>query len=311
MEKENTVHFSSTNSQNKKSGNFSKKRITLLIFLLVLIIGVPLAILTYVNNFSKSSERTWNVNSPFQALAKVATVGSETIYGDDLNYVLAKNYLKSTGNKTNEELKELALDIVAKESALLQAANDEGSIELTEEIFNNPNKNQIERKKKVEEIRDAIENNAEKFTTSAIAIWYYDMDKPFIPEVQARQIARTKITQYHSQIKAGEISMEEAGEAVKKDASLRKQDINYEGNAYVLNKDWNSDEPPFTFQTLNETALNLEEGQVSEVIEIIREKPLIEKFFIIIKMEKRQQGNNVVISEWTKDALERYPLNVN
>lgn len=294
-----------SNGSDFKVTNTKKLPIKFIAIIAIGIIGL-IGLFFYLrsNNPDKEQAQPWNNNPKFAPTTQLATVGEQPIYGNDLNYVLYTNYPNNTFNE--QQAKEVALKSVATTSAILQAAKAQNISNVTDAILTAPDPKT--RQQVADKILDQIEKDTSKFSTSIISIWYYDMDPPQVSETQARQTARTKMAQLYNQIKSGTLTMQQAGERIKSDTSLRRLDANYEGNAYSENKNWTLDNPAFSFEQLNQVALTLQPGQVSDLIEVISTKTMTEKFFAVIKMDSIQKGRFDSLSLWVKQATTDFPL---
>lgn len=242
-------------------------------------------------------------NGPFPPNQKMAQIGTETIYGSDLNYVLLTNYPK---NKfTDQQAKDVAIKSVATTSAILQAAKAQNIVSVPETLFT-INKDQLARVRLTKQIRDKITAESTKYTASAISIWYYDSQPPSVPEDQARLTAQTKIGQLYKELKAGSITMKQAGDRIKSDTNLSKLDKNYQNNAYSNKTDWTADFPPFGFSTLDNAVQKLASGQISDIIEITKTADFTEKFFVIVSMDNIKVGKYPSLGEWVAQATLTY-----
>jgi len=258
-------------------------------------------------NTATDMSRPWNNSPIFPPNSVVATVGAENIYGDDLNYILETNYPDAT--ESAAVLKDEALELAAVESAILQQAQQDGLVSLKAELFNAVYKDQSAREDELRKVRQQVREKSDKFTTSAVSVWFYNVDPPTVSVAQAEQIARTKLTQIYGQLQNSSLTMVQAGEAIKKDAKLARVDRNYDGNAYTISADWDRDNPAFTFNELTDAVYNLKEGQMTPVTKVSDVRPNHrEEFFVIIKMEKRFDGQFRSLGEWTRMAETAYSL---
>lgn len=294
-----------SNGSDFKVTNIKKLPTKFIVIIAIGIIGlIGLFIYLQSNNQDKEQAQPWNNNPKFAPTIQLATVGEQPIYGNDLNYVLYTNYPNNTFNE--QQAKEVALKSVATTSAILQAAKAQNVSNVSDTLLTAPDPEA--RQQTADKILDQIEKDTSKFSTSIISIWYYDMDPPQISETQARQTARTKMAQLYNQIKSGTLTMQQAGDRIKADTTLARLDTNYEGNAYSENKNWTLDNPAFSFEELNQVALKLQPGQVSDLIEVISTKTMTEKFFAVIKMDDIKKGQFSSLSEWVKQATTDFPL---
>lgn len=159
---------------------------------------------------------------------KIARVGEEDIYRSDLNMELA-NY--PTGNEN--ETKAIILDKIATDSIILQAGRKEKLVTLDDTFFNSPNKDYRKRIDQVNTVKTAIEKRADKIQGYVVSIWFYNTEPGEAGYEQGKEIAFEKITRLHKDVKEGTVTIREAGERIKNDASLAKVDTGYRGNALM------------------------------------------------------------------------------
>lgn len=306
MEQTATPQTTSVNGSSLKVSPGKQLSPKLILFLAAILIIIVIAVVAFQKSRPiTTNQQPWNSNPKFIPAQTYAKVGQQPIYGSDLNYVLYTNY---PNNKfTDQQAKTAALSTVATSSAILQAAKAQNIISVPDSAFS-PTSNPADNQKLVNQAINKIENGSDKYSTSVITIWYYDMDAPRISESTARQTARSKLAQLYNQVKNGSLTMQQAGDKIKSDTSLAKLDQNYQGNAYSENKNWTVDNPAFTFNKLNQVVYSLQPGQISDLVEVISNKTMTEKFFAVIKMEDRQKGQFTSLETWLKQAVQDYPI---
>lgn len=287
-----------------KVKNYPKK----IIFIIALIVLVLIGLYFYSQKSKPLTQsQPWNTNPKFAPTKQLATVGSEPIYGSDLNFVLYTNY--PNNKMTDQQAKKVALESAATSSAILQAAKAQNLLSVSDQVLTS--QDYAAKTKLVNQIRDTVSSKSTRYSASAISIWYYNATAPKIPESQARQITRTKMAKLLNDLRTGKINMQQAGEQIKNDTSLAKIDSNYRGNAYTRFNDWTIDNPPFSFSIMNKTVLSMNPKQYSDIIEIEISTGMIEKLFTILYLDNVQDGQFESLSSWVQAASQQYPLQLN
>lgn len=267
----------------------------------------------------------WNIGPKFPVNQKVAQVGQETIYGDDLNYKIYINYPKSRNASAAEvsSLKKELLNSIATESAVLQAARDQKIVDVPADILNNPSKNQLQRSQLIQQTRRKVQEGSTTYAYSVISIWFYNMYKPSIPLDQADKLAAAKINSLYQQLVAKKIDMKQAGDLIKADTDLAKLDSNYQGNAYSFRDGLPPGRGSSRFDEINAVAVNLKQGEISQVIKVVKlgreASPDIalpytsdghldtnEQFYAVVKLESIKQGVYPGLGQWTIEAVRKY-----
>ena len=174
----------------------------------------------------KAQETAANIIWPDGSIAKV---GREFLYQSDLDIELSF-YPPSEDINT---AKETIYKKMVTDSVVLQGASDERLITLDDKIFNFPTKAQadyIKRVQLVKSAKTALETRGE-IQGAYVTIWF-DNNRPTTEGDEARKaIAFQKITELHDKVKSGQMTILQAGEAIKNDTSLVDLDKAYESNA--------------------------------------------------------------------------------
>jgi hypothetical protein len=188
----------------------------------------------------------------------IAKVGTEYIYQSDLDAEL-RNFPAA-----GEELKKTLLDKIIRDSQTLQIAQRDQIATPDATIYNNPQKNYMNRTKEVEQAKKKLQQKLARIKGTVITVWFINDHVGILGYERARQIAQDTITLFHDQVKAGTITIEEAGKRIQNDASLGRIDPSYKENAFFV-FDVAPDEN-ITREPNFDTALkSLEVGGVSDV----------------------------------------------
>lgn len=207
-------------------------------------------------NFSNSEGN--NAISTTESANKIVKVGEETVYQKDLETELQYSPVAT------DDSKKLLLDKIIKDSIILQAGRKGGLVALDSSIYNSLDKDYMKRIKTVAEIRQKIENNRDSISGHVVSVWFSNNGPWKLPYETAKEIAFKKITYLHQEVEAKRMTIQQAGEEIKKDASLFDVDRAYKTNAlYSFNQDSNEDityDPDF-----DEILRNLPIHQVSAI----------------------------------------------
>lgn len=295
---------------------------------ILLVIGIGISSFLLLNSKQpqapqpkpKIQQQTYNFES-YKDNQVIATVSEEKIYGKDFHYIVETVYLGSLDNKgkAKEEIAQDIVNYLIDQSVLLQEGASQGWVTLTDNIFNNLDKDQDQRLTEVEKIKKFVEAKEKVVTFSLISIWCQNVEPPEIPLVEARTLAQEKINSLHQKILDGEISLEQAGEIIKNDTALIKLDKNYKNNAYQRYENYKladissrADSSEF-FAQLNDQLEKLGVGRTSKVIHIMpqltSEEVLREEYFFIVNLEK--QSGDLSFEQWLVEAKTNVNISIN
>lgn len=290
--------------------NTNKKQLVVYGLIVVLVIFViSLVVWKNTSKIQQPFVQPWRINPKFNATEQFAKVGQEIIYGEDLNYLnyyyFNKDYYDTVGD---EKLKQDLLARTASESAILQAGAADNIIKFDQSLLTDPNKNYAQRLKLVSDVKNHFTELSAKISGTAITIWYYNVQKPSIPEAEAKRIAQLKMRDLRTKILTGTITIEEAGKQITQDTSLEKNDPNYKGNAIIKFKDMDKDHLPFSFDELNKQIWNLKPGELSTVINIesFKNPKFPEKFYILIRLDAKSNNGEKSFNEWFAQKAKPY-----
>jgi hypothetical protein len=254
------------------------------------------------------------VKNKFVSAQQMAKVGEETIYGEDLNYILENEYPADFASKSAdmEMLKKKSLLTAIDDSVILQSGQKAGFIKLTPDIFNNINKEYTLRNKTVKELTAKFKAKEEKISGGMISIWFHNVSLPSIPLDEAEKLAKTKIEKVYIDIKSGKITFKEGGKAVQNDTELIKIDKNYKGNAIYEFSERISSQATFIYSDMETALWSLKEEEMSPVIRHPKEGiPLgsqQEEFYAIIKVYKRENLGQGSFWDWLEKEKEQYVI---
>jgi hypothetical protein len=244
----------------------------------------------------------------FIADQAIMTVGSETLYGNDLNYFLfIFNYQEYTAAATlSDPVVNSSLDRMIEQSLVLQVAQREGYLDsLSSDIFNSTAKNLTSRNNLVRSQLANVEDLLVQSVTFETLTLYYDnirlsddddstlvssRDESLTKE-QAKEQAQEIMNGLLEQLSAGSITMEEAVNLLLENPQVLLIDSVAEQNAYGSGLSVPIDTNPFGSedrdgdQVLHEELRSLGEGQFSLVVQDESDTR-----FVIIRVTKRTAG---------------------
>lgn len=202
----------------------------------------------------------------------IAKVGDELIYQRDLDLEIA-TYPPIL---PIEQRKQLLLDKIASDSAVLQAGKKEGLISLNPTIYNSEDKDYLKRIKAVEQVKTKIEGEAGKSEGVIVSIWFYNFGEAApIGYDKGKELALQKITQLHTEVKSGKKTIKQAAEAIKNDPQMTQLDpLSYKQNAsQPFNTSVNT---LVSFnKDLEKQLLSLSKGGVSDIV--LSTEPMFDK----------------------------------
>ncbi|PIR08702.1 hypothetical protein COV53_01630, partial [Candidatus Gottesmanbacteria bacterium CG11_big_fil_rev_8_21_14_0_20_37_11] len=187
-------------------------------------------------------------------------VGEENIYQSDLNIEM-----DGYPPVKNLDVRDFLLKKIVSDSIILQGGQKDNIVKLDDGIFNNPNKDYKKRIQSVEQVKKAIEEQAEQIEGYVVSIWFYNDNLGSLGYDGGKKFALDKITKLHEDVKSGKLTVIQAGEAIKNDASLAQIDVNYKGNAIFQFKNKKTGDS-ITFDSDFDAALwKLKESETSDV----------------------------------------------
>lgn len=267
-----------------------------------------------LDNFAQIWQNAANQKKNFQFYKKLALgkggrfknvpilkIGKETLYGNDLNYlfiIYKFNEYVSAQPIPAETLNEV-VNILMQDSTLLQEAEKNGLLALSEDFFNNSSKNYALRNKNIALAKNSLSDKlVEKISGEAVSIWFNNTIVPISVE-EGKKLAKEKIQPIYDQLKAGEITFDQASQMIIADSEIgEKIDPDYVGNAYMVFEDVEIQPGPFVSENLNQEARSLGVGQISSiVIGESNDETKTELLFMIIKINEREGEASIANTE--------------
>jgi hypothetical protein len=192
---------------------------------------------------------------------EIMTVGQETIYGRDLNYELS--YYPQEG----QERKAIVLQKLANDSIILQGGQEERIISLDNSVYNSLEKDYGKRLEMVEVVKKAIQEKGDSMSGNVIGLWFYNNGWVGPAGLEkGKEEAFEKLSKLRDQVANGSLTMQQAGEIIKNDASNADLDRAYQNNAIFEFKAMKGQKNWITrSQDLDEELWSLTPGKVSQL----------------------------------------------
>ncbi len=156
-----------------------------------------------------------------------AKIGAEIIYNVDVT-----RETSALPNSDDSSVIEQVFNKMVNDSVTLQQAAKEGYIKLDTTVFNSRTKDYTKRIELIEEAKRSVEMNADGYSGSFVAIWFHNQKPGRVGYAQGKQLAYNKIKPLYDQVKAGQMTMLEASDAIIADASLEDVDEAFRVNSY-------------------------------------------------------------------------------
>jgi hypothetical protein len=170
------------------------------------------------------------VSSGYQSESVVLVVGQEKIYKKDLDF--EESVFPDKYDKT--ELRKNVLSKMAEDSVILQAASQDGIIQLDSKIFDSPSKDYSQRLNKIAEIKKVVSEKAANVSGEIITVWFYNNEPSEFGYEKGKSIAKTKIDEIHKEVTGKKLTMLQAKAKLLADPDVRKLDPSaYLSNVYM------------------------------------------------------------------------------
>lgn len=257
------------------------------VFLNILLIGYYLT-----QNSPSNSSSNKNSASSQNPSGVIAKVGDENIYLSDIDHELENHPQKDLPGLRNKLLDKIILD-----SIILQGGAGDGIINLNSSFFNVPEKNYAERINNVEKVKNKIDSLSVNLKGSIISIWFHNNGYvgPLGLE-KSKQIAFEKISDLRKQIVDKKITIQEAGEIIKKDDSLFQIDRAWKSNA-LLNFSASANKKITFVKEFDEIIRKLAVNEVSEVYLADdigpNGKKLYEALYLVAQVSEKNDASGV------------------
>lgn len=247
--------------------------------------------------------------SPILGEALVTKAGKEDLYKTDLDYYLS-NYFSGQGYTARDKAVEMMID----DSLVLQEGQAQGLISLNDNVFNSPNKNIRQRSDLIELVKQKIElKNIKSIDGEVVTMWFNNATSyppPSIGVEKAKILVKQKMDTIYDDLRAGKITMAQAGQRIVNDSTQNSIDPSYKGNAYSKFTKLTRDQMLFIDPMVNNLPWNLDKNELSTVT-LAKDKKdgnFFEAFFTIVKINELSQGDFPGIEEYVKSLRSKYEI---
>ncbi len=155
----------------------------------------------------------------------VVRVGDETIYEKDIAIEAQAYPVKSA------EAAALLTQKVITDSVILQAGAKEGLVSLDPSVFNSTSLDYAKRIALVDSVKNAIKAKTQGIQGTVVNLWFVNQKVGPLGYEESRRIAYEVVTSLHDRVVRGEITMDQAAEEIRNNASLAELDSQYQTNA--------------------------------------------------------------------------------
>lgn len=190
----------------------------------------------------------------------IALVGKEKIYQSDLETEQRYSPLKVSSASAK-----ILLEKIVEDSILLQGANADKLITLNKKVFNSPSKDYLKRAELVLKAKKLLAEKEDGIAGAVVSIWFYNMKPGEIGYQKGKEIALEKIQKLQTDVQNKKITIEQAGELIKKDTSLAKVDKQYKSNA-IFKFNVKKNEKIYFDPEFDKIIWKLKQNQVSKVV---------------------------------------------
>lgn len=233
-------------------------------------------------------------------------VGKETLWQSDYEY-LANRYPTAITEETKGALKEK----LKEDSILLQEAIKLNLITADSSYFDTKQKDQSARIAKVAEATTKLQNTDQSKSTTGeyVALWFMNSVPGPVGYEKGREIALATITDLHSRVKSGELTMRQAGDLIKNNPELATVDPAYQSNAYL--EYVVTAKAPIVFDLEADKVIrSTSAGGLTEVL-TLRDRPAGERqkkeaLFLFAKISNKSQADVSKFSSWLIEKKKEY-----
>lgn len=272
-------------------------------FLFIISASAYFFILKY-NNFPPKPSQT---SKPQVTKGVIAKVGDEFIYKKDLEIEVA-----SYPPDKNIDIKKILIEKIATDSAILQGAQADKFITLDQTVYNSPNKDYFKRMKLIEQIKDTVTKQSNSISGSFVAVWFYNNYIGPLGYEKGKELAFLKISKLHNEVKSGKITIEQAGEQIKKDTTLAQIDKSYKSNAIANFRVGKGETISFS-PDFNALLWNLKAGEVSDIY-LAKDKPRrktenFEAVYLFGQISQKIENSKFTsFSDWVAQKKKSYEI---
>ncbi len=300
--------------KNQSNSLIAEKSFLSLLLFFGSIIGLVL-VLNYFNVFSLSelypNQLGWLphqlpkksiTHSPGKIIAKV---GKEHIYQKDLDLEIQAYPIKNTNAQ------KLLMNKIMNDSIILQAGAKEGIIQLDQTVFDSSSKDSLKRTQLARRVKSLIEEKSVNISGTVITIWFYNVTPAPIGLEKGKELAFTKISKLHNDVVSKRLTIQQAAEEIRNDASLAQVDLQYKSNASFDFKVSNNKR--ITFSPEFDTVIrSLQPGQISPVQLVqdteVHTRQKIDAVYMFAQVTEKKLSEVTGFDEWLKQHQKEYEV---
>lgn len=277
-----------------------------IIFITIGIVAILSIALTLLPKYTNQQKPTVANKDPNAVIMKVK---DENIYQKDFDYELSQ---MPRPDQNSDQSKQVVTQKLIDDSVTIQEAVKEKLTTVDSSLYNSNSKNYTGRLQVVSNIKKLINDRADRIEGTVVTIWFYNSVPPKMGIEKAKEVVKAKITDLHEQVKSKKITVKEAVDRIKKDASLKEIDAAYQTNSSL----------PFNAVFGNKITIDkqfdqmlwqLKDGEVSDVyalkatnkLETANEE-LLYAFAIMDRRTSTGQKNDYEL--WLKENSKQYEI---
>lgn len=237
----------------------------------------------------------------------IAKVGNEYIFQKDLDVETA-NYPGPKSAETNK----LLMDKLVKDSVILQSAEAEKIASVSADIYNTPSKNYAKRMARIKDIKGLVNSKTDHLKGTIVNVWFNNYEPAKIGLEAGKKLAFERISTLQKRVAGGQITIEEAGNIIRRDPSYGDLDVGYKSNASFAFNEKKGEKITFN-PDFDQQLWSLNPGEVTNVYlgKIISgfTQQSEESFYAFGQVsEKVDNGNSLDFEAWLGNNQKNYEI---
>lgn len=301
---------------NNRQTLFGRVRIFYVLLFLGVLIVIGGGIFLYQGSIKQNASKKSSATAPKEIIAKV---GEENIYQQDLNVGIAAISTPS-GAKTSTAsalatkatIKKIVLDKLTTDSIILQAAAKDKLITLNSSVYNSSDKDYLARAQLVEQAKKLVTGKATNISGGIVSIWFSNVRPGAVGYEKGKTIALQKITTLYQAVKDNKMTVQQAADTIKNDASLKNVDPSYKSNA-LLNFSVTKDLPITFFPDFDKLLWNLPKGGITEIYtgkdKNYQTGQIVDSVFMFGQVSNKVSNEQYInFDDWYNKAKKQYEI---
>ena len=204
-------------------------------------------------------------------------------------------------------MKSRIMNKLVDDSVILQSGHTLVSLELTDEIYNSSQKDNIKRQETIRQITKYLEDNSKGNRTGTIvSVWFFNVQVGKYGLEKSQQMALDKITDLYNKYVSGQLSLDDIVKEIKNDKTLYDLDKSYVNNARF---DFTAETGKnITFDpTFDSVIWNLKEGETSP-IHLAKTQKGEAVAYMFARLDKINNNGIVSYESWLNKAKGEYKI---